>query len=122
MADTDMVKRGRPSEFEGAWKDLAEAYGGPKALARAIGTDYQSVWRWARKGGKPSGPARRMVEELAKAKGLPSPLDDVPASARIPHGLEGLDGDGEEWPEEDTQVDVTTPDVSRDGAGQSDKK
>lgn len=60
--------------FEGAWRDLAEAYGGVAALAEAAGVSYVTLYRWAVKGDPVPGPSRMVLAMLAAQKRLPSPV------------------------------------------------
>lgn len=67
---------GRPSTLKGSWGKLADAYGGPGALAKRCRCHYQSIYRWALKGEKPSGMASAIIAELAASAGVPNPLED----------------------------------------------
>lgn len=70
-------KMGRKTKLTGAWLMLANHYGGPEELAKKLGCPSQTIGRWARKGVKPSGIARKMVAQLAKESGLPDPFEET---------------------------------------------
>jgi hypothetical protein len=64
----------RGTIFEGAWRDLAEAYGGVTALANELGCSYQTLLRWATRDAYINPTAQKMIAILAAQKGLPSPV------------------------------------------------
>lgn len=70
-------KTGRPTKLTGSWLVLVSHYGGPERFSSMVGCAYNTVNRWALHGVKPSGAARKMVDQLAKEAGLPNPFEEA---------------------------------------------
>ena len=62
-----------PSSMPAPWGALAAAYGGRRALAAALKVDEKTIWRWATGENTPSHATRRLVDALARRKGVDEP-------------------------------------------------
>lgn len=64
--------------FTGDWLRLVEAYGGIKKFIETSGLYYDTVYRWAVKGGPVPAAGRIAITHLAHAKGVPIPPMKIP--------------------------------------------
>jgi hypothetical protein len=65
-----MPRIGRPSTLTGPIAELAEKLGGVRFLAAELNVDTRTVRYWARNDRKPSGPARKLLENLSSIHGI----------------------------------------------------
>jgi len=63
----------RPITLPEPWGALARAYGGRRALAAALKVDEKTVWRWATGENTPNDATRRLVDAMAKRRGVRAP-------------------------------------------------
>lgn len=62
------------SAWPSPWRELAEAYGGAAALAKACGVSRQTLWRWTR-GDRPNSlHTTTFVNRLARRLGVKEPF------------------------------------------------
>lgn len=71
--DKPRAKMGRPLEMRGPLGELAEALGGRRSLAEAIGVAERSVSRWAAGDLVPPRPTRLLLAQLALANRIEPP-------------------------------------------------
>jgi hypothetical protein len=66
----------RPSTLPSPWSELATAFGGVQALARACGVQRSAVYRWACRGIVPGLHTRQHVNALARARKIAEPFSE----------------------------------------------
>lgn len=64
----------RRTLFEGAWFDLAKAYGGVEQLATMIGVSYSTLHRWAVRGDPVPKTSRMVIGMLCAQRNLKLPI------------------------------------------------
>ncbi len=65
---------GKPIQMTGPVADIAKAVGGVDKLAELVGVDRRTVGRWADGSRSPSGPAKKILGQVAAKHGLPPPF------------------------------------------------
>lgn len=66
---------GKQLSWPQPWARLAAAAGGVDELARRVASSRRALARYALEGVRPAGPARALLELVARELGVPSPVE-----------------------------------------------